>query len=241
MTEIKDIVNHTLKAKLKENGFKTKASEWWKEIDGGYLMIHLKKSMFNNSNTGFASEVMVYAIKPEEMTEKKTDIWYRYQIDSVKVRDLLPEYGFFTEGAGGGGFDFGLSEKDYTTGKEYTAAQLEEIVVNIVDTYLMPFLNSINGYEQFNKLKDEYRKISTDNMRLVYGFFSGLMSCGMVRANLDGYVARLKGEPALYKGVQENMDIFERFIKYRDPKFMLQYEDAIRQFLADALRLAGQE
>lgn len=41
------LVKGVLKPLLKEAGFKTKKSIWWKELEDGYLFMYMKNSQFN--------------------------------------------------------------------------------------------------------------------------------------------------------------------------------------------------
>ena len=238
--EVKDVVNKTLKLKLKEYGFKTKGSDWWKEIEGGYLMIHHKKSIGNNSAFGFHSGIMIYAIDDYEMTDSVSSIWMSYQLDNVNLRDLVPEYGYFTEGMTNVYFDIDLYNKCPMSGKEYTGDDWVSIVSSIFDTYLIPFVSKISSCSEFETYKAELNAKRYSKANGIYAFFSSSMRSGMFEENIPGYVESFKNGMYSLEEAKKNMSLVDRFLElYRD-SYRVANEAKIRKFISEVIRLADE-
>lgn len=238
--EIKDVVNKTLKAKLKECGFKTKGSDFWKAIDGGYLMIHHKKSAGNNGAFGFHSGIMIFAIADYEMTESVNSIWLSYQLDNVNLRDLVPEYGYFTEGMTNLYFDIDLYSKCPKSGKEYTGDDWAPIVSDIFDTYLIPFLDKITNCNEFETYKAELTTKRYSEALGIYAFFSSCMRSGIFDENIPGFVEAFKQGMYSLGEAKKNMSLVDRFLDLYSDSYRKRNEAKIRKFISEVIWLAGE-
>lgn len=238
--EIKDVVNKTLKAKLKECGFKTKGSDWWKPIDGGYLMVHHKKSVGNNGAFGFHSGIIIFAIADYEMTESVNSIWMSYQLDNVTLRDLVPEQGYFTEGMTNIYFDLDLYSKCPKSGKEYTGDDWIPIVSDILDTYLISFLDRIASCSEFETYKTELTAERYSKERCIYAFFSSSMRSGMLDENIPGFVQSFKNGMYSLEEAKKNMTLVDRFLDLYSDSYRKKNEAKIRKFVNEVIRLAGE-
>lgn len=239
--ELKDVVSQVLKKQLKEMNFKTKGFDWWKEIDGGYLMIHLKKSVFSNKANGFNSELIIFSIPKEELTGKIGDIWLGYQIDHVNLTSLVPEYGFFTEGLNGGYFDFSIVEKNLKSGKIYTAEQWEGIVTSIIETYLVPFINSVDSVNTFESLKEELNKKKFSSNARIYSFYSLIPQSGMFETNKTNMLEMIKRNNIPVEALREKMFLLDRFLEGYRASFRNQYEETLRKFTNEVIEEAEKE
>lgn len=238
--EIKDVVNKTLKVKLKECGFKTKGSDFWKPIDGGYLMVHHKKSMGNNGAFGFHSEIIIFAIADYEMTDSINSIWMSYQLDNVTLRDLVPEHGYFTEGMTNIYFDIDLHSKCPMSGKEYEGDDWAPIVTNLFDTYLIPFLEKITSCSEFETIKNELNTKRFSKANGIYAFFSSSMRSGMFEENIPGYVECFRNGTYSLEEAKKNMNLLDRFMDLYSESFRNKNEAKIRKFVNEVIRLAGE-
>lgn len=238
--EIKDVVNKTLKLKLKECGFKTKGSDWWKEIDGGYLMIHHKKSIENNGSFGFHSGITIFTVDEIEMVGNVNQLWIGYQMDNVNLRDLVPEYGYFTEGMTNIYFDIDLHNKCPMSGKEYTGDDWIPIVSSILDTYLIPFVCKISSCSEFETYKAELNSKRYSKANGIYAFFSSSMRSGMFEENIPGFVECFRNGTYSLEEAKKNMSLVDRFLElYRD-SYRVANEAKIRKFISEVIRLADE-
>lgn len=236
--ELKDVVNKTLKTILKDNGFKTRGPDFWKEIEGGHLMIHLKRSIYNNGANGFNSEVSIFAITSQEMTGDISHIWMDYQINHLTLRDLVPEFGYFTEGMTNGYFDLNLNSKCPMSGKEYTSTDWIVIVNSIFDTYLVPFLNKIDSLSLFESIKRDLELIRQSEKSSIYSFYSSVMRSGMFKENIPGYVQSFKSGVYSLEEAKKNIDLLDRFMDLYSEHFRKAYASSIKDFVNEVFRLA---
>lgn len=241
--ELKDVVNHTLKECLKENNFKTKGSDWWRKLDVGYLMVHHRKSSFSNSCNGFDSEISIFAVTDNEMAnEQVSRLWVDYQDNrSVKLRALVPELGFLTEGMSDAGFDLRLCDKNWISGKTYTVEDWVKIVHNILNTYLIPYLNKITTREEFENSKDALYAQSIAIENNTYRFYKAVLSSGMFESNISGFVSGFQSEFYLLEDVKQRSDILDRMLASCSDKFRKDHEAQIRSFVSKVIELAGKE
>lgn len=239
--ELKDVVSQVLKKQLKEMNFKTKGFDWWKEIDGGYLMIHLKKSVFSNKANGFNSELIMFSVSKEELTGKISDIWLGYQPDHVNLTSLVPEYGFFTEGLNGGYFDFSIVEKNPKSGKIYTPEQWESIVTSLIETYLVPFIDSADSVKSFETIKEELNKKKFSSDARIYSFYSLIPQSGMYETNKANMVEMIKRDNIPIEALREKMPLLDRFLDGYRASFRNQYEETLRKFTNEVIEEAEKE
>ncbi len=239
--EVKDVVNKALKAKLKEAGFKTKGMDWWKPIDGGYLMVHHKKSVANNGANGFHSEVLIFAIADYELTESVKEIWLSYQIDNITLRDLVPEYGYFTEGMTNHYFDIDLYTKCPMSGKEYTGDDWVNIVGDIFDSYLIPFLEKVKSCNEFEVCKSELTKKRYSKSLGIYSFFLCSMRSGMFENNIPGYVESFRNGMYSLEEANNHLELTDRFLNLYSENYRKRYETSIRKFIEEVLKQAQEK
>lgn len=236
--ELKDVVNKTLKTALKANGFTTRGADFWKEIDGGHLMIHLKKSIYNNGANGFNSEVSIFAITSQEMTSDISHIWMDYQVNHLTLRDLVPEYGYFTEGMKYVYLDFNLHSKCPMSGKEYEVKEWVTIVDSIFNEYLIPFLDSISSFSEFERIKKELIAKRTSKDIRIYSFYSSVMKAGMYKENVQGFAQCFwQGAYSLEEALK-NINLLDRFLNLYSDSWRKAYEKQIRDFVDEVLALA---
>lgn len=93
----RDLVLRTVvKPLLKEAGFRTKRTDWWKELSDGWLFVHLHNSMNNCSVTGCAFRFHFSASKAGELKDELSKQWIYNQGNDLLQRDFLPYAGLLS-------------------------------------------------------------------------------------------------------------------------------------------------
>ena len=90
------VIKAVVKPLLKEAGFRTKRTDWWKELSDGWLFVHLHNSINNCSVTGCAFRFHFSASKADDMKDELSRQWIRNQGTDLLQRDFLPCAGLLT-------------------------------------------------------------------------------------------------------------------------------------------------
>lgn len=95
------VVKNVVKKLLKNDGFKNKGNEWWKELEDCWLLIYMKTSRFNSPSTGsnFGFEISVSG--KDEIADKIENQWIYNQLCSLNSFVFLPYCGFLAPNRSG--------------------------------------------------------------------------------------------------------------------------------------------
>lgn len=210
--ELKDIVRVTIKPIMKEAGFKTKGNDWWKKIEGGLLMMHLKKSFFSNAVNGFMWDFLMFVVPEKEIGNNINDIWIDHQSDCLEIKYLLPYYGYLMEQMGGLHCDFKIFILDMSKLriiKGISVDETNEIVRNVFEEYVVPFLSRCNRLDDWHELETEARTNISPEIKSVLLFFNTcIMGGGYGTDSL--LVERYKQYGLNRKLIEENFELLEK-------------------------------
>lgn len=171
------LVKEVLKPMLKEAGFKTKRTEWWKELEDGYLFIHMKNSHFNGEVTGCGFRFQISASYRDDVRDKLEKQWINNQRKCIKEDAFLPYLGQLSPNRD----SLGYRIDGY---RNYKPADVpaEEILTQIRDdfeSYIMPQIMQIKCVDDFDKIRTELRKKYDTKEDKLLRYYSAMhtMSC----------------------------------------------------------------
>ena len=90
------VIKTVVKPLLKAAGFKTKGSNWWKELEDGWLFVHMHSSMYNGSVTGCRFRFHFSVSGKDELHEKLEEQWIYNQGQDLLQADFLPYAGLLS-------------------------------------------------------------------------------------------------------------------------------------------------
>lgn len=146
------LIKQVIKPLLKKCGFSTTGSDWHREIDDGYLIIHMMNSQFNSIVTGVSFRFHISASRKNEIKETLSKQWIYNQNFELMQCDFLPYCGMLSP---------------YYYAREYkidgyknflpTDMPVEDICRQIgedFEKYILPELCAIQTYEDFLGLRE---------------------------------------------------------------------------------------
>lgn len=96
-TEKRDIVvKQVIKPLLKKHGFSTSGMDWRREIEDGYVIIHMMNSQFNGISTGVSFRFHISAVKKDEIRDKLSNQWIYNQTCDLRQFAFLPYCGMLS-------------------------------------------------------------------------------------------------------------------------------------------------
>ena len=239
--ELNDIVKNTINILMEQAGFKIKKSNYWyKEINGGLLFTHLKKSKFNNKLSDFCWNFYIAVIPEEKVNDTFINILIEDPINSIRTFQLLPYHGYFMEQMGGEFWDFEFKTYHSDTNIEYTYDENNKIVEDIFTNYICPFLNNCNSIEEWNNNKIEIKRKYQEKIDIynVIRFFSGCLNTGIHESNLKFELQFYKKCKLNRKIIEDNYDFLERLLNKCPVEFKNENENKIKKFIEKVIQKA---
>ncbi|MCI8465936.1 MAG: hypothetical protein HFI63_08785 [Lachnospiraceae bacterium] len=90
------VIKTVLKPLLKAASFKTKRTDWWKELADGWLFVHLHNSMHNCSVTGCSFRFHFSVSESAKLRDELSKQWIYNQSQELLQRDFLPHAGLLS-------------------------------------------------------------------------------------------------------------------------------------------------
>jgi len=177
------LVKEVLKPLLKEAGFKTKKTNWWKELEDGYLFIYMKKSQFNSQETGCDFCFQFSASYKEDIRDKIENQWIYNQRDCVEERDFLPYWGYLSPNRTGLGYRI-----DGYRNYQPLDIPIEEILTQIKEDFeihILPHVTQMQSVKDFTVLKEMLREKRETKENRLLSFYSLMQSFCCDEGNLQ--------------------------------------------------------
>lgn len=147
------VVKQVIKPALKKCGFSTAGSDWRRETDDAYIIIHMQNSQFNSIAGGARFRFHISASKKDEVKQKLSEQWMYNQGLELKQFDFLPYCGMLSPCYSGDMYRID-GYKDYLP----TDTPVEDICRQIgedFETYILPPLCELTSYKDFLKLREQ--------------------------------------------------------------------------------------
>ena len=162
------VIKAVVKPLLKEAGFRTKRTDWWKELSDGWLFVHLHNSINNCSVTGCAFRFHFSASKADDMKDELARQWIRNQGTDLLQRDFLPCAGLLTPFHRADMYQID-GYQNYLPKDEPVERILEQIRSDFED-HILPPLAKIGSVADWEALRTERKSLleSRENSILRY-------------------------------------------------------------------------
>lgn len=147
------VVKRVIKPALKKCGFSTSGSDWRRETEDAYIIIHMQNSQFNGIVNGACFRFHISASPKGEIREKLSNQWMYNQEHELKQFAFLPYCGMLSPYYAGDMYQID-GYKNYLP----TDVPVEDICRQIgedFETYILPPLCEAATYEDFEKLRAE--------------------------------------------------------------------------------------
>ena len=120
------VVKEVIKPLMKKAGFKCKRTDWWKELEDGFLFVHMKNSQFSGATTGIHFCFQFSASYKDELRDKVEKQWLYNQMSCMEEALFLPYCGYLAPNRTASGYRID-GYKNYLP----TDVSVEEIMTQI--------------------------------------------------------------------------------------------------------------
>lgn len=188
------VVKNVVKVILKNAGYRTKGNEWWRELEDGWLFIHMKTSRFNGPSTGANFCFEISATAKDAIADKVENQWIYNQFENLKHAVFLPYCGFLSPNTGG--LDYRIDGYQNFLPSDTPLEEIYRQIQTDLETYILPELEKVRNMAEWAHLYEEKRaRFEEKEIRLLRYYFSAhTMSCSM--ENMPG-VIRMQKDLAL--------------------------------------------
>ena len=156
-TEKRDlVVKQVIKPLLKQYGFSTGGTDWRRQTEDAYIIIHMMNSQFNSIYTGVGFRFHISAVKKDAVKDKLSNQWIYNQDRELKQFDFLPYCGMLSPYHAGDMYRID-GYKNYLpsdTPVEDICRQIEEDF----GEYILPELSRVLSCEDFMELRAQKLK-----------------------------------------------------------------------------------
>lgn len=213
---------------LRDKGFQTSGTSWWKELEDCWLFLYMKNSSCNGAGTGvtFCFEISVSG--KDEIKDKLSEQWMYNQFDCLCQNDFLPYQGYLTPRVEALGYRID-GYRNYLPLDE----PLEEIMERIrghFENYIFPALDRIRTKADWDLLYKE-KKVAkdTEDIRLLRYYSSAhMLSCA--ESNIPLLMGFQKNFGLTSEQILSHFDWLEIIIQKSDRTF-----DDTKSFILKAL------
>jgi len=177
------VVREVLKPMMKKSGFKCKRMDWWKELDDGFLFIHMKNSRFNSGATGNRFCFQFSASYKDDIADKIENQWICNQMSCIEEAVFLPYCGYLVPNRSA----FGYKIDGY---KSFLPSDIpvEEIKAQIqedFDLYILPEIENIKTVCEFEALAEKKRERCNEKEVKLLRFFSLMHTSCCTDSNIE--------------------------------------------------------
>lgn len=145
------VMKQVIKPLLKKYGFSVSGSDWHREMDDFYIIIHMTNSQYNSISGGACFGFQISAVKKEELKGELSKQWLYTQLTALNQFSFLPYLGMLSP------YYFGTMYKiDGYQNYLPSDTPIEDICRQIEEdfgTYILPELSAIESYEDFLTLR----------------------------------------------------------------------------------------
>ncbi len=208
----KRIVREAVKPLLKEAGFRTKGQEWWKELEDGWLFIHLKSSQFNSPSTGCSFEFDISASSFEEIRGELNKQWIYNQCCDLSHCCFLPYAGMLSPYCEAYAYKID-GYQNYLPKDDPLDAILEQVHSDFAD-YILPQLEKVHSISQWKNLYEERQAYLQEREIIILKFYHnvcGGVSMGSKTSLMEWYQKEYSLTP---EEVLSHLDWLETICKY---------------------------
>lgn len=169
------VVKQVIKPLLKKYGFSTAGSDWHREIDDFYIIIHMQNSQFNSIATGVCFRFHIFARKKDEIKVKLSNEWIYGSAHMLNQFDFLPYCGMLSPYYDSRGYKID-GYKNYLPSDTPVENICRQIGEDFGD-YILPELDAVKAYEDFLELYTQKKKrYEEKDMRLLRYYHAAQMS-----------------------------------------------------------------
>lgn len=145
------VIKQVIKPLLKKYGFSVSGSDWHREMDDFYIIIHMTNSQYNSISWGACFGFQISAVKKEELKGELSKQWLYSQMTALNQFSFLPYLGMLSPYYAGTMYkiDGYQNYLPSDTPIENICRQIEEDF----GTYILPELCAIESYEDFLTLR----------------------------------------------------------------------------------------
>lgn len=176
------IVREIIKPLLKERGFRSKKTDWWKELSDGYLFIHMKNSLFNSAATGYCFCFQFSAAPNAQISGALEKQWIANQPCCLAESAFLPYCGYLSPNRTPLGYQID-GYRDYAP----TDVAVEEIasqVKNDFTEYILPEIEKVHSVSDFQHLLEDKKKRYEERDVLLCRYYSSILMLSCSESNL---------------------------------------------------------
>jgi len=168
------VIKEIYKPLLKEAGFKTSRNDWWKELDDGYLLIHIQNSQYSLYNACFRMNIC--AAGKEDIIDEIKNQWMYCQMKDLNQFHFLPHGGLTSPYCSGDMYEIdGL--------KAYLPLDTPIDVIRKdfredFEVWILPELKKIHSMKDWEKLYQEKQEQRNDKMELLIRYYlCSILAC----------------------------------------------------------------
>lgn len=177
------VVKEVLKPMMKKAGFKCKRMDWWKELDDGFLFVHMKNSQFNGASTGSSFCFQFSASYKDDIRDKVEKQWMYNQMNCVEDEAFLPYCGYLAPNRTALGYQID-GYKSYLP----MDVPVEEIMTQIqkdFEVHIMPEIENIKNVSEFEVLMTEKKKRYNEKDIKLLRFYSAMHQLCCSDSNIE--------------------------------------------------------
>lgn len=165
----KRIVREIVKPLLKEAGFRTKGQDWWRELEDGWLLVHMKSSQFNGPSTGCNFQFDFSASTYEEIQGDITKQWIYHQMCDLSHCDFLPYAGMLSPYYGAR--DYHIDGYENYLPKDEPLERIMAQVQSDFEDFILPQLQKVHSVADWRKLYEEKQTLRQGREIMLLGFY----------------------------------------------------------------------
>lgn len=177
------VVKEVVKPLMKKAGFKCKRTEWWKELEDGFLFVHMKNSQFSGATTGICFSFQFSASYKDELRDKVEKQWLYNQMSCIEEELFLPYCGYLAPNRTTSGYRID-GYKNYLP----TDVSVEEIMTQIQEDfkiYIMPEIEAVKNVDDFKLLMTNKKKRFHEKEIRILRFYSAMHQICCTDSNLE--------------------------------------------------------
>lgn len=187
------VVKQVIKPLLKKHGFSTTGTDWYRETDNSYIIIHMQNSQFNSTATGACFCFHISASPKDEIEEKLSNQWMYNQAYELKQFAFLPYCGMLSTYYAGDWYQID-GYKDYLP----TDVPVEDICRQIgedFEVYILPELSAVKSFEDFLNLRmQKLKRYEEKEIRLLKYYYTAQQNALVYKSDVYSSLAKRRKE-----------------------------------------------
>lgn len=170
------LVKQVIKPLFKKYGFSAKGSNWYREIEDAYIIVHLMNSQFNDARLGVRFRFHISASKKDEIRDTLSN-----QLIHNSFHNELSQFAFLPYGGMMSPFYAGDMYRIDGYGKDTPVEGICKRIGEDFEQYILPELCAIQSYEDFMEMRGRKKKRYEEKEIKVFQYYYAVQTAGVTR------------------------------------------------------------